>query len=1271
MARGSGAPKEVSKLLFCACRDRCQNKTVPQSTTHKCPGCNVAIHSQCGFPDVEDRDIRWCHHCKLGSTPSPFQRLTRRQALEMKSLLPKDIFGEKHQVPLVGDITDDKEVSKSKRKTNTSVAQLPNCACRDRCGFPDLPRATGHHCPGCKLAIHAVCGIHDETAGLDNSNWCYDCWESRMPIKMPAGKISTSTTGNQQNRETSSTHNSNLPIPGMPNDLPPKCACRDRCGFPDLPRATGHHCPGCKLAIHAVCGIHDETAGLDNSNWCYDCWESSMQLKMPARKTLNVQKQQSTVAMARSTKGMLVKQPQKKSRQVESTREQQKATSMQQEKGATKTQNSTQRNESTQRKSSSMRTKNLKNKIVLPKDATAVDPFVRTKVAFYLDGPERPDWLMNRDYLPYGKNVGSRLYLLGMVLRRDKVTKTACTYRVEWEHTALGESVIDINVLQPAIDLARKLQHVLEEESKHPLGVDVLHFLQANDGSAPGAAIQSDDDEGNSKESDAHEEDQVNFNEWQDKDDDISVNFDFPSLQRTGQTPTQQDGLLWATDTYCSPSLDVYDQMKRSTIKADMQSRFTNPLSSFLAFLPLEFWKLFVFQTNRYAANKQAQATLVDGGPSVNWASRLTLNEMFTFVGILIQMTMRPTPGQTYTNCWQDKRWHPYTDRMPLRRFQAIRGMLHMTEKGFPEESSNDALYKVRPLLNVLKKTLGDYLIPGSDLALDETSVACRSKYGRNLIFYNNTKPSGKYHFRFYALCDSDSYSCLRIVIHTRNGSDRADGYVGKGTHQALNIVDNDSSDDENINELGKTTKLVLDIARPFYHSGRVLNMDRYYTSPEVFLELRKQGLYARGTCMTNRRMFPKMVTFTEAEARKERRGSCRLAVNQENNLVAIGWIDGNPVHLITTADGTEMTQVKRRVQQEQRQQSAPTAVRKYGRGMQAVDRFDQLMSLYSLAKRHAFKKWYLKLTMALLDVGMINAEIHYFMVNPDEKRGMYRYNYREKLCAQLFDTDWSLYEGMSNNDALEAMRGEQEDVEEVRNFGPMNKGNSIVSCTPLMVNQYITSNYHQDDTDEAPVKTYKGVCCQVCMFEGRKTRTKSVAFCANHGIRACLTTPNLSSFTNKKFQNAVEKSTKEELAMWRCPMDTDSCWSKAHAFYIGRGLWRQGSLPNANDVTTFRHHGVKITSTLYKNKEDWMLKHGLISKKGGTRGRKSQKRQTVAEQSTTQETKRRRQNITTTPTTATRLCQGNSDHMGSDNEGSDKSIDSCMMQQVTQHATV
>ena len=86
----------------------------------------------------------------------------------------------------------------------------------------------------------------------------------------------------------------------------PKCACRERCQFPELPKATGHHCPGCKLAIHAACGIHDEKAGLDDSNWCYDCWDSKMQQKMPARRTSVVHQQKKKGAMLTSTKKNLL-----------------------------------------------------------------------------------------------------------------------------------------------------------------------------------------------------------------------------------------------------------------------------------------------------------------------------------------------------------------------------------------------------------------------------------------------------------------------------------------------------------------------------------------------------------------------------------------------------------------------------------------------------------------------------------------------------------------------------------------------------------------------------------------------------------------------------------------------------------------------------------------------------------------------------------------------------------------------------------------------------
>jgi hypothetical protein len=42
--------------------------------------------------------------------------------------------------------------------------------------------------------------------------------------------------------------------------------------------------------------------------------------------------------------------------------------------------------------------------------------------------------------------------------------------------------------------------------------------------------------------------------------------------------------------------------------------------------------------------------------------------------------------------------------------------------------------------------------------------------------FWNNNQFTGKFHFRLYLLCCSETYACIRLRIHTRNQSDLADG---------------------------------------------------------------------------------------------------------------------------------------------------------------------------------------------------------------------------------------------------------------------------------------------------------------------------------------------------------------------------------------------------------------------------------------------------------------------------------------------------------------
>ena len=163
--------------------------------------------------------------------------------------------------------------------------------------------------------------------------------------------------------------------------------------------------------------------------------------------------------------------------------------------------------------------------------------------------------------------------------------------------------------------------------------------------------------------------------------------------------------------------------------------------------------------------------------------------------------------------------------------------------------------------------------------------------------------------------------------------------------------------------------------------------MDNYYTSPEALIALKHKGIFARGTVKENRRLLPKSIIISDKESKDRSRGTAKCAVNIEHGLVAFGWNDNKAVHIISSADGEKMTEVFRRMKEKRTALKSPVAIKKYCHGMQAVDRLDQLMSLFSLAKRHPFKKWYRKFAMALFDYALTNAEIHYFMANPHKKR--------------------------------------------------------------------------------------------------------------------------------------------------------------------------------------------------------------------------------------------------------------------------------------------
>ena len=539
---------------------------------------------------------------------------------------------------------------------------------------------------------------------------------------------------------------------------------------------------------------------------------------------------------------------------------------------------------------------------------------------------------------------------------------------------------------------------------------------------------------------------------------------------------------------------------------------------------------------------------------------------------------------------------------------------------------------------------------------MDEASVSCRSRYGADMIFYNPRKPSGKFHFRFYMLCCSTTYACVRLRIHTRNKSDVADaptspsaimrarynrkaarGESNKfpvtragrkttgmfddeqslvyqpGRKTSMRFDDDSSTDDEGEaaetiahgitgitndeddgQELaqGKKTgsvllSLIMDMCEPLFGSGRVVNMDNYYTSPMAAWMLSQEKVYMRGTCRTNRVGFPGGVSFNSKEKNNWERGTIRAMIDKRKGMAAFGWLDGNPVHFITTADGSGVSEVRRRVGRERRPVKAPMAILQYNKNMQAVDRHDQLREGFSLSDRHGFKKYYHKIALGLIDMAIVNAWIHYKLVNSEKCRHeRARYEFMDSLANSFLEINWQDYyqnvvHGQTDDilrlltldKRLQRQQKRWEDIHDGNLTTISSPENGISTlCAPIAVQQLMSGMRSKK----------KGLSCQVCSFEGRGGNiTCNVVACPQHRIRACTIIREDRNLKKKDGTDVTDYT-------WRAAMPRVSCWDKMHKFYIPKGLFRD-KLPPTTPDGKMVFQCCCVGSTLYRMKKEAM----------------------------------------------------------------------------------
>jgi hypothetical protein len=316
----------------------------------------------------------------------------------------------------------------------------------------------------------------------------------------------------------------------------------------------------------------------------------------------------------------------------------------------------------------------------------------------------------------------------------------------------------------------------------------------------------------------------------------------------------------------------------------------------------------------------------------------------------------------------------PFVKKMQLRRFQKNISVLHFNNnETIP--LNGDALHKVRPLVNIVKVALHPFIRVGFELALDEASVASLLSYGRALIFFSSMKNCSRFHFRLYLRCCATTCACVHMKVATKNNSDIPD------PHESMATIYNTSL-------LSKMNKLLMEMYKPLFGSKRKVNMENFYTSPAVLILLPNQKVFARRNFINNHRMVPECIIYTKTEADKAGRGALKWAVNLLSGIYAFGWSDGKPIHMLSTAGGSDqLSTVSRQIRKDKRDVPPPKTVKAYNAYIQSVDRHDQLRATLALTKRHRFKKWYVNIWLALIDIALTNASICYFLANPELKK--------------------------------------------------------------------------------------------------------------------------------------------------------------------------------------------------------------------------------------------------------------------------------------------
>lgn len=441
---------------------------------------------------------------------------------------------------------------------------------------------------------------------------------------------------------------------------------------------------------------------------------------------------------------------------------------------------------------------------------------------------------------------------------------------------------------------------------------------------------------------------------------------EYSSSESESDDETLEDVRDWCKISASYPSPPKFPFLGFPGIKIPLNDS-SDPLEYFYAFFQDEIFSFIVHETNKYAGTYFESANLTPSSRALKWRET-DHQEMKCFLALLLLQGVVQKPVEKWFWSKRPILHTPFFGKiMSSERYGLIMKFLHFenTEEFDSQLYPNNKLKKISIFHHMLVEKFKSVFVPNQNISIDESLIAYKGRLG-----WKQYIPSKRARFgiKLFQLCESESGYIWNSFI-----------YTGKGTVF-----------DKEYEQYGIATKTVLTLMDHLKGKGYTLTTDNFYTSPELAELLIKCRTDVCGTMKLNRKGLP---LFLKNE--KLKKGD--VIACQKGKICAMEWKDKKPLLILSTFHNSDMEEVPSYRKNEVRMK--PKAVTFYNKNMGGVDRSDQCLSYYPVA-RNRQRKYYKKIFRHLLSQTVWNAFVLYKKNSGD----LSHVSFRMKLIERLIE---------------------------------------------------------------------------------------------------------------------------------------------------------------------------------------------------------------------------------------------------------------------------